>query len=68
MKSIYQKIEDISEWFFCSINYAFYFMTLVLRTIPVGVTYAIWSRVGIVLVTTAGIFIYRSTERYRIWR
>ncbi|MDC9714404.1 MAG: multidrug efflux SMR transporter [Gammaproteobacteria bacterium] len=38
---------------------AFYFMTLALRTIPVGVTYAIWSGVGIVLVTIAGIFLYK---------
>ncbi len=30
---------------------AFYFMTLVLRVMPVGVTYAIWSGLGIVLVT-----------------
>lgn len=30
---------------------AFYFLTLTLRTIPVGVAYAIWSGVGIVLVT-----------------
>ncbi len=38
---------------------AFYFMTLTLRTIPVGVTYAIWSGVGIVLVAVAGAFIYK---------
>jgi small multidrug resistance pump len=33
---------------------AFYFLSLTLRTIPLGVTYAIWSGVGIVLVTVAG--------------
>lgn len=38
---------------------AFYFMTLVLRVIPVGITYAIWSGLGIVLVTVVGIFLYR---------
>ncbi len=38
---------------------AFYYLTLVLRTIPVGVTYAIWSGVGIVLITLAGIVLYR---------
>ncbi|HEC58893.1 hypothetical protein LCGC14_0973510 [marine sediment metagenome] len=37
---------------------AFYFMTLVLRVMPVGVTYAIWSGLGIVLVTIAGIVLY----------
>ncbi|MDJ0807904.1 MAG: SMR family transporter [Gammaproteobacteria bacterium] len=30
---------------------AFYFLSLVLKTIPVGIAYAIWSGVGIVLVT-----------------
>lgn len=37
---------------------AFYFMTLVLRVMPVGVTYAIWSGLGIVLVTIAGVVLY----------
>ncbi len=37
---------------------AFYFMTLVLKTIPVGITYAIWSGLGIVLVTIAGAVLY----------
>jgi small multidrug resistance pump len=40
---------------------AFYFMTLVLRVIPVGITYAIWSGLGIVLVTVVGFFLYRQT-------
>ena len=30
---------------------AFYFLSLALRTLPTGVAYAIWSGVGIVLVT-----------------
>lgn len=30
---------------------AFFFLSLTLRTIPVGVAYAVWSGVGIVLVT-----------------
>ena len=38
---------------------AFYFMTLVLRTIPVGITYAVWSGLGIVLVTIVGVLVYR---------
>jgi len=31
---------------------AFYFLSLTLRTIPTGVAYAIWSGVGIVLITS----------------
>jgi len=38
---------------------AFYFMTLVLRTIPIGITYAIWSGVGIVLVAVVGSLLYK---------
>ncbi len=30
---------------------AFYFLSLTLRTIPVGVAYAIWSGVGVALIT-----------------
>lgn len=37
---------------------AFYFLSLTLRTIPVGIAYAIWSGVGIVLVTIVAIVAY----------
>lgn len=37
---------------------AFYFLSLTLRTIPLGVSYAVWSGVGIVLVTLAGWLLY----------
>jgi len=40
---------------------AFYFMTLVLRVIPIGITYAVWSGLGIVLVTVVGYFLYQQT-------
>lgn len=33
---------------------AFYFLSLTLRTIPVGVAYAIWSGVGLVLIALSG--------------
>lgn len=38
---------------------AFYFLTWVLRSIPIGITYAIWSGLGIVLITTVGIVVYK---------
>jgi small multidrug resistance pump len=34
---------------------AFYFLSLTLRTIPVGIAYAIWSGVGIVLIALVGL-------------
>jgi small multidrug resistance pump len=33
---------------------AFYFLSLTLRTIPVGVAYAVWAGVGVVLITLVG--------------
>ena len=38
---------------------AFWMLTLVVRTIPVGVAYAIWAGLGIVLVSIAAVFIYQ---------
>jgi small multidrug resistance pump len=37
---------------------AFYLLSLTLQTIPVGVTYAIWSGVGIVLITLVAWLLY----------
>ncbi|MCP3667974.1 MAG: QacE family quaternary ammonium compound efflux SMR transporter [Gammaproteobacteria bacterium] len=38
---------------------AFYLLTLVLKTIPVGIAYAIWAGAGIVLVAFAGAVFYQ---------
>lgn len=40
---------------------AFYFLSLTLKTIPVGMAYAIWSGVGIVLVSAIAFFVYKQT-------
>ena len=40
---------------------AFYFMTISLRVLPVGIMYAIWSGLGIVLVSIIGWFVYKQT-------
>jgi len=37
---------------------AFYFLSITLRTIPVGIAYAIWSGVGIVLITLVGWIVF----------
>lgn len=37
---------------------AFYFLSLTLKTIPVGLAYAIWSGLGITLVSAIGYFLY----------
>src|SRR5665213_2097851 len=38
---------------------AFFFLSLVLRTMPVGVVYAVWSGTGVVLITAVGWVLYR---------
>ncbi|MBW2558287.1 MAG: QacE family quaternary ammonium compound efflux SMR transporter [Deltaproteobacteria bacterium] len=38
---------------------SFYYMTLALRYIPLGITYAVWAGLGIVLVTVAGVVLYK---------
>ncbi|MEZ0233006.1 MAG: multidrug efflux SMR transporter [Methylophilaceae bacterium] len=40
---------------------AFYFMTISLRVLPVGIMYAVWSGVGIVLVSLLGWLVYRQS-------
>lgn len=38
---------------------SFYLLSLVLRTIPVGIAYAIWSSVGIVAITFIAAIVYK---------
>ncbi len=40
---------------------AFYFLALVLKSIPVGIAYAIWAGVGIALITIIGIVFFKQT-------
>ncbi|MGO4291297.1 DMT family transporter [Chitinophaga sp. RAB17] len=38
---------------------AFYFLSLTLKTLPVGIAYAIWSGVGIVMISVVGALLYK---------
>jgi small multidrug resistance pump len=38
---------------------AFYFLSVTLRTIPVGIAYAIWSALGIVLISGVGLVFFK---------
>ena len=40
---------------------SFYFLSLVLKVIPVGVAYAIWSAFGIVLISAIGLVLFKQT-------
>lgn len=40
---------------------AFYFLSLTLRVLPLGVAYAIWSGVGVVLVALVGWVLYHQS-------
>ena len=37
---------------------SFYFLSLALRTMPLGIAYAIWSGLGIVLVSVIGLLVF----------
>lgn len=38
---------------------AFYCLSVALRTIPMGIAYAIWSGIGIVVISAIGFVVYR---------
>lgn len=38
---------------------SFWMLSLVVKTIPVGVAYAVWAGMGIVLVSIAAVFLYQ---------
>lgn len=38
---------------------AFYFLSLVLKTLPVGIAYAIWAGLGIVLIAGIGAILFK---------
>ena len=40
---------------------AFFFLSLTLRTIPIGITYAIWSGAGTVLIAAVGYAVHGQT-------
>lgn len=40
---------------------AFYCLAVVLKTIPVGIAYAVWGGAGIVLITAVGAFMFKQT-------
>lgn len=44
---------------------AFYCLSLTLKTIPVGIAYAVWSGVGIVLITTVAWFEF--DQKLDVW-
>ncbi|WP_151710176.1 DMT family transporter [Acinetobacter brisouii] len=39
--------------------FAIYFLSLTMKSIPIGITYALWSGVGIILVSLVGFFYYK---------
>ena len=45
----------------CGYAITFVFLSLTLRTIPVGIAYAIWSGVGIVAISILGWLFFRQT-------
>lgn len=40
---------------------SFYLLSMALRTIPIGIAYAIWSGLGIVMITLIGVLAFKQT-------
>jgi small multidrug resistance pump len=40
-------------------GFSFYFLSVTLKTIPIGIAYAIWSGAGITLISLIGYFLYK---------
>lgn len=40
---------------------AFYFLSLTLRYMPIGIVYAIWSGLGIIFITLIGLFFFKQS-------
>ena len=40
---------------------AFYFLSITLKTIPVGIAYAIWSGIGIVFISIIGVVYFKQS-------
>ena len=38
---------------------SFYLLSMALRTVPIGIAYALWSGIGIVLITLIGVFVFK---------
>ena len=40
-------------------GFSFYCLSVVIKTIPLGIAYAVWAGVGIVLISLVGVLFYR---------
>ena len=63
--SLLGKSEGFSKWLptvgsLLSFGVCFYFLSLALKNIPLGVAYAIWSGVGIVLTAIVSVLVFKS--------
>jgi small multidrug resistance pump len=62
--SILPMTKEFTRWkptvlFFSLFFSALFFLTRAIRIIPIGIAYAIWSGIGIVLISLAGYFFYK---------
>jgi len=46
---------------------AFYFLGLALKTLPVGIAYALWAGLGIVLISAIGVVVFRQSLDLAAW-
>lgn len=44
---------------FIGYSVSFYFLSMVIKYIPIGISYAIWSGLGIVLISIVGLLVFK---------
>lgn len=55
--------DGFTKWGYGSVSVvgysiSFYFLAIVLKTIPVGIAYAVWAGAGVAMVTIIGVFLF----------
>lgn len=51
----------------CGYASAFYFLSLTLRAIPLGIAYAVWSGAGVLIVSLIGVFLFNQRLDWAGW-
>lgn len=46
---------------------AFYLLTIIIRVFPLGITYALWSGLGLLVLTLVSVLIYKEVMDWAAW-
>ncbi|RQP07688.1 MAG: QacE family quaternary ammonium compound efflux SMR transporter [Chryseobacterium sp.] len=61
----FTKAEPTTVMAICYLS-SFYFLSLTLKTLPLGIAYAIWGGLGIVLTTLVSVFVFKQEINFPV--